>query len=201
LWALVESLLPPGEAGLYNEAMMELGRLICRPRHPACGSCPVQRHCLAFQVGVQEARPVKAPRRASPHYDVVAGVIEGQDAQAGRLLITQRPPDGLLGGLWEFPGGKQEAGESLQEALARELMEELGIRVEVSEFLVQVKHAFTHFRITLHAFACRHVGGDPARLKVADFAWVALDDLDRYAFGKADQRVIQELRERPNRLL
>ena len=201
LWALAELLLPPGEAGLYNEALMELGRLICRPRRPACGNCPVQAHCRAFQLGVQDSRPVKAPRKPTPHYDVVAGVIEGQGAQASRLLIAQRPAEGLLGGLWEFPGGKQETGESLEAALARELMEELGIRVEVGEFLVRVKHAFTHFKITLHAFACRHTGGDPACLMVADFAWVTLDELERYAFGKADQQIIKELKERPQRLL
>ncbi len=201
LWALAESLVPPGEAGDFNEALMELGRVICKPRAPLCQECPVRDHCQAFAAGTQVERPVKRPRSPTPHYDVAAGVVYEQGEQATRMLIAQRPAEGLLGGLWEFPGGKQEDGESLPQALARELREELGITVDVGDFLVQVKHAFTHFRITLHAFECRHTGGEPAALGVADFAWVTLADMDRYAFGKADQAIIAELRERPHRLL
>jgi len=201
VWALAESLIPPGAAGQYNESLMELGRVICKPRQPECGVCPIPAHCAAYRLGVQEQRPVKAPRKPTPHYDVVAGVIHGQDGQQGRILIAQRPAEGLLGGLWEFPGGKLEPGETLPEALVRELREEMDITVEVGAFLVKVRHAFTHFKITLHAFECRITSGEPARIGVADFAWVTLDELDRYAFGKADQGIIAELRERPRRLL
>jgi A/G-specific adenine glycosylase len=132
---------------------------------------------------------------------VVAGVIDGQGAEAGRFLIAQRPAQGLLGGLWEFPGGKQEDGESLPAALVRELEEELGIGVQVGDFIIRVRHAFTHFRITLHAFSCRHVSGEPQALAVARFAWVTLEEMDSYAFGRADQQIIAALRERPFRLL
>ncbi len=201
LWALAESLVPAGEAGDFNQSLMELGRVICRPRRPLCVSCPVEAHCLARQRGVQAQRPVKTRPAPTPHYDVAAGVIYGQGEQAGRFLIAQRPLEGLLGGLWEFPGGKQEPGETLPQTLARELREELAIEVEVGDFLVRVKHAFTHFRITLHAYECRHVAGEPQALGVASFAWVMPDELDRYAFGKADQDIIAALRERPHRLL
>jgi A/G-specific adenine glycosylase len=198
LWRLAGELVPAGRAGDYNQALMELGRVVCRPRSPDCAACPVRSHCRAFAAGVQHARPVKAPRPPVPHYDVAAGVVYGQD---GRILIAQRPLDGLLGGLWEFPGGKQEPGETLQAALARELREELAIEVAVGALLVRVKHAFTHFKITLHAFECRHTGGEPAAREVADFAWVTLAEMDGYAFGKADQGVIEALREKPHRLL
>lgn len=201
LWALAEALLPADRPGDHNQAMMELGRVVCTPRRPRCAACPVRAHCAAFAAGVQAARPVKQPKAPTPHYDVAAGVIHGMGANAGYLLIAQRPADGLLGGLWEFPGGKQEPGESLPEALARELAEELAITVEVGERLVQVKHGFTHFRITLHAYECWHVAGEPAARGVADFAWVALDAMDAYAFGAADRRIIQALRARPSRLL
>ncbi len=200
LWRLAEALLPPGEAGDYNQALMELGRVICKPRRPLCGTCPVQAHCLAFREGVQEQRPARSTRTALPHYDVAAGVVYGSGEQEGRILIAQRPLDGLLGGLWEFPGGKREEGETLPEALVRELQEELGITVEVGPFLVKVRHAFTHFRITLHAYQCRHVAGEPVRRKAANFAWVTLEQMDDYAFGRADRRVIAELRGRPYRL-
>jgi A/G-specific adenine glycosylase len=111
------------------------------------------------------------------------------------MLIAQRPLDGMLGGLWEFPGGKQQEGESLDECLKREIQEELGFEIEVGELLVSVKHAYTHFRITLHAYHCRYLSGRPRSIEVADFAWVSLDQLDGYPFPVADQRVIAALLE------
>ena len=198
LWALAESLIPAGDsavvrAGDFNQAMMELGRTVCKPRRPLCDACPVAAHCAARAAGVQAQRPVRRRPAPTPHYDVAAGVIYNGDR---RILIAQRPAEGLLGGLWEFPGGKREPGESLPDALARELHEELGIRVRVGDLLLRVKHAFTHFRITLHAYECTHVGGEPVARGVADFAWVTLDEMDAYAFAAADRRVIAALRAR-----
>jgi A/G-specific adenine glycosylase len=110
-----------------------------------------------------------------------------------RFLIAQRPLDGLLGGLWEFPGGKQEANERLPQTLRREIMEELGMEIEIGRFLTQVKHAYTHFRITLHAFHARHLNGQPRHLEVKDHAWVRLPDLEAYAFAVTDQKIIAAL--------
>lgn len=198
LWALAEAWLPPERAGDYNQALMELGRVICRPRNPICRECPVQQYCQAFANGTQNQRPVKAKKAPTPHYDVTAGMIWNE---RGQLLIAQRPPEGLLGGLWEFPGGKRENGETLPECLQRELREELAIEVEVGDLFTVVQHGFTHFRITLHAFTCRYLGGEPQRLGVHDFAWVLPDDLRRYSFGKADREVIKALEERGRMLL
>jgi A/G-specific adenine glycosylase len=198
LWTMAEGLVPPSRPGDYNQAIMELGRTICKPRQPICSTCPLTAHCLAFQRGTQSERPVKAPKAKTPHYDVTAGVIYDE---AGQLLIAQRPAEGLLGGLWEFPGGKQEPGETLQECLTRELHEELAIRVEIGELLVKVKHAFTHFRITLHAYECRYLSGPPQAIGCADWRWVRLDELEHFAFGNADRQIIAELRKRPERLL
>jgi A/G-specific adenine glycosylase len=198
LWALAGSLVPAERPGDYNQAMMELGRTICKPRQPRCRACPVAAHCLAFRHGTQDQRPVKAPRPQTPHYDVAAGIIWNDQ---GQILIAQRRAEGLLGGLWEFPGGKLEPGETLPECLTRKLAEELAIRVEVSDLLLIVRHAFTHFRITLHAFRCRYVSGPPQALGCADWRWVQLDELERFAFGHADRQIIQALRAQPQRLL
>jgi len=127
---------------------------------------------------------------------VVAAVIwlEGVPATNGLFLIARRPLDGLLGGLWEFPGGKREAGESLSEALQREIHEELGIEIRPGAFLTQLDHAYTHFRITLHTFHATYISGEAQNIGVADHAWVTLGDLDGYAFAVTDRKIIDRLR-------
>lgn len=202
LWQIAADWVPAERPGDYNQALMELGQRICRPRDPECGDCPLGDLCLAKQRGTQTMRPVKAPKTPIPHYDVAAGLIWHNE----QLLIAQRPPDGLLGGLWEFPGGKRENGETLEACLRRELREELAIDVEVGALFVKVKHAFTHFKITLYAYECRYRGAIapysmPQALGAQAWTWVNPSDLDAYAFGKADRDVIRALRQRPQQLL
>jgi A/G-specific adenine glycosylase len=198
LWKLAEEWLPSQRTGDYNQALMELGRTVCKPRNPLCDECPIQAHCLAFARGTQNQRPVKKAKAATPHYDVAAGMIWND---AGQLLIAQRPLEGLLGGLWEFPGGKLEAGETLPECLNRELREELAIEVEVGDLFTVVQHAFTHFKITLYAFTCRYQSGTPQAIGVKNWAWVLPADVEKYSFGKADREVIRAMNERKNMLL
>ncbi len=198
LWDIAAQLVPAQAPGDYNQALMELGQTLCTPRNPQCDACPVRADCRAYAAGTQAERPVKSKRAPSPHYDVTAGLIRDE---AGRLLIAQRPDDKLLGGLWEFPGGKQEPDETLPGCLARELREELGIGVTVGAFFMQVKHAFTHFKITLHVFECVWGGDPPQALDCADWRWVTEADLDHFAFGKADRHIIAELRARKDKLL
>ena len=192
LWELAGQLVPPGRAAPWNEALMELGRRVCVPGNPRCDACPISPHCAALRRSVQHERPVKRPKPRLPYYDVTAAVIRRDD---GRLLIAQRPLDGMLGGLWEFPGGKRESGETLEECLKREIREELAIEIEVNKQIGVVKHAYSHFRISLYAFDCRHVAGSPATIGVADFAWVRLEELGRYAFPTTDQKIIAILQD------
>ncbi|MCO6449983.1 MAG: A/G-specific adenine glycosylase [Caldilineales bacterium] len=190
LWQLAEDLLDTENPGLFNEALMELGAIICLPQNPTCANCPVREHCLARKNGSQYERPVRSVRKRTPHFDVVAGVIQHPD---GRILIAQRPTDGMLGGLWEFPGGKVKNGESQVAALQRELSEELGIETEVGAHVISLDHAYTHFRITLHAYFARIRSGTPQSLGVADWRWVTADELDRFAFARTDRRIIEVL--------
>lgn len=184
------SLVPGERPGEFNQALMELGQRICAPASPACHRCPLAAHCLSRQRGTQLERPVRPPRTRTPHHDVAAGVIWRED---GRFLIARRPLDGLLGGLWTFPGGRQERGETLPETLRRGIREALAIDVDVDRPLVRVEHAYTHFRITLHAFHARHLQGMPRHAGVDDHAWVTLEDLDDYAFAVTDQKIIARL--------
>jgi A/G-specific adenine glycosylase len=190
LWHLAESLLPPGQAGDFNQALMDLGATICTPRTPLCGQCPLADTCQAHLSGQEEQFPVRRERSPSPHYEVAAGIVWNG---AGHFLIAQRPFEGLLGGLWEFPGGKRKPGETLPECLRRELIEELAIEVDVGALLTVVQHAYTHFRITLHAFHCQLARGHPRKLGCVDWAWITLDDIDGYAFSAADHKIIAAL--------
>lgn len=198
LWEIAEKWVPDENPGDYNQALMELGRLVCRPKNPDCAACPIQARCAAYALGVQAERPIKRKKAPTPHYDVTAGLIRNP---TGQLLITKRPDNKLLGGLWEFPGGKQEPDESLPDCLARELKEELAIDVSVGEFFIQVRHAYTHFKITLHVFECTYDGVAPTCIDCADFKWVTEAELDDFAFSAADRQVIAALRDRPQMLL
>lgn len=186
-----ERLLPEGRASTFNQAMMELGSLVCTPRSPRCPECPVSAHCRARHLEDPAILPIKPRKKRKPHYDVTAGIIHGED---GRILLAQRPFSGLLGGLWEFPGGKQEPDESLETCLKRELREELEIEVRVDRRLVSVRHAYTHFSITLHAFECIHLSGEPQAIDCADWRWIRPEELERFALPRADRKVLDALR-------
>lgn len=192
LWALAQRLVPADRPGDYNQALMELGQTICTTTKPGCSLCPLRRLCLAAARGTQLERPQRPPRQRTPHYDVVAGIIWRAD---GRFLIAQRPLQGLLGGLWEFPGGKCEPGESHAQALRREIQEELALDIVVGPPQISLKHAYTHFRITLHAYHARYQGGQPQHLGVMDHAWVTLAELETYAFAATDRQIIESLRQ------
>ena len=201
LWELAEQHLPPGRAGDYNQALMDFGATLCTPRAPDCMHCPLAEHCQARALGVQELRPVIKPRPAIPHYTVTAAVIADAGVrkpagvcQSGPLyLIAQRPAHGLLGGLWEFPGGKLQQGEDLPACLRREICEELGAEIEVDELLGVYRHAFTHFRITLHAFRCTLIQHEPRPIQVADIRWVKPEEMGSYPMGKIDRQIAKEL--------
>ncbi len=192
LEALAESMLPSGHAGHFNQALMDLGATVCSSP-PRCPLCPIREWCEARREGIQNDLPIRATRTQRPHRDVTAGVIWDGD---GHFLITQRPLDGMLGGLWEFPGGKRRPGEALPTCLQREIHEELAIEIRVDDLLCKVEHAFTHFYMTLYAFECQWVGGNPQRLGCTDLQWVTLEHLERYAFPVADQKIITFLRAR-----
>jgi A/G-specific adenine glycosylase len=199
LWTLAREIAeasPPGEAGVVNEGLMELGATICVPQNPRCLLCPLNDLCLAAARGVQNQRPVIPPKKQTPHYDVAAGVIWRGDPFRSDLLIAQRPQHGMLGGLWEFPGGKIEAEDAdLPACLRREIAEELGVLIKVGEAVTVVKHAYTHFRITLHAFHARLIEGEPQAIGCADWRWVTLETLANFPFPVTDQKIIAALQE------
>ena len=200
LWALADSLLPPGRAGDYNQALMDLGATVCLPRAPLCLLCPVREQCAAFRLGLQAERPVVPARRAQPMRHEVAGVIRKGD----RVLLVQRAADGLLGGLWAFPachlpaslpvgspvgaaaGAANDNEETRAAALARLLRDDFGLTVALGPAGPTLRHTFTHFRLTVWVVPGAWQAG---RLRAGATArrWVRVSALGDYAMGKTDR--------------
>jgi A/G-specific adenine glycosylase len=187
-WA--DELLVNGRSGEFNEAMMELGALVCLPKNPKCTECPMKKVCSALIEGKPSAYPVMEKKAKVPHIVVGAAVTMNS---RGEVLIAQRKQDDMLGGLWEFPGGKQEPGETIEECIARELLEEIGIKTVVGEHLMTVKHAYSHFTMTMHVYRTKILSGRPRPIQCADYAWVKVPNLGKYAYSKADLQVVARL--------
>lgn len=190
LWGLARDLIPTGEASFFNQALMDLGATICTPKKPRCLTCPLYEVCEARQHNEQDLLPIKVKRPKTPHYDLGVGIVWKDD----QFLLVQRPKEGLLGGLWEFPGGEQNDGETLEGCITRHIKEKLGVKIKVKQHITTVKHGFTHFKITVHAFACKFISGKPKPNGVEDWAWSNFEKLDNYALPKATHKVIQDLK-------
>jgi A/G-specific adenine glycosylase len=188
---IADELLDRKKPGTFNQAMMELGAIVCRPRQPLCGSCPVQNKCRANQSGTVLDYPVKLKKQPPPLYRIAVGVI----FKNGRVLITRRKPSGLLGGLWEFPGGKIQKGESPDAACIREIKEEVNLTIEVDSHLSRVKHAYTHFKIVMDVFCCSYVSGRVALSGPVDHRWIKLSTIKKYPLPKANHKFLPELKE------
>ena len=195
LWEYAAANLPAGQAGEYNQALMDLGAVICTPRAPDCPQCPLVDECQAYALGVQEERPVTAKKPVIPHHTVTAAVIQRDE----RVLIARRPANGLLGGMWEFPGGKVQPGEDLASCLQREICEELDVQIQVGARLGVYRHAYTHFRVTLHAFHCRLLNGsEPKPIQASALHWAAIEELADFPMGKIDRQISQDLIQTPD---
>jgi A/G-specific adenine glycosylase len=190
LHAFLIKVFPADAAGDFNQALMELGALLCRSRDPQCLSCPVRYACRAVREGTQEIIPRPGSLRTEKQ-EVVVAVIE----RDGRFLIQQRPAGGLLAGLWEFPGGKVEPGESLTAALKREIREELGAEIDGIRRLTTVRHTYTRFQVTLHAY--RSVLRDPGFKAGPTRRWVTLSSIRKYPLPSGSVKIVDLLAGKP----
>ena len=193
LWKQSELLLDPQRPREFNQALMDLGATVCTPRQPCCGDCPWQAHCAAYAAGNPADYPVKDAPRELPFQVIGVGVVLNE---VGEVLIDQRLNEGLLGGLWEFPGGKQEPGEAIEATIRRELEEELAIVVEVGEELITLEHAYSHKRLRFVVHLCRWLSGEPQPLAAQQVRWVEPRQLGEFPFPAANARIIAALQQR-----
>jgi A/G-specific adenine glycosylase len=182
-------LLDHRHPGIFNQAMMELGAIICKPGKPKCNACPVCSLCHANRTGSVDKFPKRIKPPKTPLHHIAVGVIYKND----HMLITRRKLEGLLGGLWEFPGGKIKKHETPESACVREIKEEVNLGVTVTGHIAQVKHAYTHFKILMDVFSCRYVSGEVKLNGPIDFRWIMRQEIEQYPFPKANHKFIHLL--------
>jgi A/G-specific adenine glycosylase len=182
-------LLPSGEARNFNQAMMEFGALVCRPKGYLCGICPFQSHCLSFKRGTVDLRPVSLPPKKTIAIEMACGVV----TRNGKLFIQKREEDDVWAGLWEFPGGRLEKGETPEQTVVREFLEETEWRITLLEKIGLVQHAYMHYRVTLHGFFCELDEGNadkPVLHAAQECKWVRFDELAEYGFPAGHRKLI-----------
>lgn len=186
---LANELLDVNDPATFNQAVMELGALVCKPTKPDCDICPLSKQCLALKNEHLEVLPIKKKKAPVPHYSMAVGVIFKKD----KVLIVRRPEEKMLGGLWEFPGGRLQAKESAENACARIIAEKVNLNVDIESKLTRIQHAYTHFKITADIFICTLVSGRVRRNGPTDHQWVSLNALERYPFPGSNHKFISKL--------
>ena len=185
-------LLDHQKPGDFNQAMMELGATICRPKNPQCVTCPISVFCKAFKTNQQNKYPVVIKSKPIPQFHITVGIIH----RNGQFLITQRKINGLLGGMWEFPGGRVKQGENVAHVCKRRIKERINLDVEIDGFLTRIDHAYTHFKIIVDAFECRFDAGTILLNGPLDYRWISASEIDNFPFHAAHHKIISLLKEK-----
>ena len=191
LWKKAEDLVPIRRPGDFNQALMELGAIVCIPASPTCQQCPLRTICKAFLKKRINEFPPSKKTNSSKKIEVSAGII----IKNKKVYIQQRMKNGLMGGLWEFPGGKKEQGESSEECLRREIMEELRVKIVSLNKVMTIKHAYTQFRVTLTVFNCKLQKKKIRPDGCEQWKWVSLSNLKKYPFPAANVKIVKYLTE------
>ena len=187
LWEVASALLPARRVGEFNQALMELGALICTPTAPRCPHCPLASECSARRLGLQDS----IPPRAAPPAPVAVREVAVVVSRGPRVLLAQRPDEGRWAGLWEFPHAPLEPGETPDGAVARFLPDLTGLQAEVSADLLTLRHTITRHRITMVCLAARYLAGRFRSTFYRQGKWVRTGDLATYPVS-APQRQLAE---------
>ncbi len=181
LWKISESLIPKGFSNPFNQALMDLGSMICTPKDPECDRCPFHRFCKGGASGNPEKFPTKGIKKTIPHVESVSAVIK----KNGKVLLNKRPPVGLLGGLWEFPNWRIEGKQRMRLRLRNFIKKEMGMNVNVKESIGTFKQTFSHFKLTLQVFHCQ-----PLNEKTKG-KWVSIRNLHLFPMSRIHRRIAE----------
>jgi len=191
IWQKANELLPRGKARQFNQALMELGALVCLAKNPRCKICPIKNHCQSFNLNLVADRPVLQDPPKTIFIEMATGILELD----GRILIQKRKPKGVWANLWEFPGGRLEPGETPEMALVREYLEETELVVGNLKKITAVQHSYTIYRVTLHCYFCSLLDGrnEPVLHGAQEYRWVKPHELSDYALPAGHRKLIRHL--------
>ncbi|MGA2468750.1 MAG: A/G-specific adenine glycosylase [Thermodesulfobacteriota bacterium] len=188
LWGISEFLIPKGRSNPFNQALMDLGSMLCTPKDPQCPHCPLQNFCKGKASGNPERYPTKGSKKKIPHINAISAVIK----RDGKVLLNRRPPKGLLGGLWEFPNWKSE-GRKNRRWLTNRIRNEMGVSVNVKELIGTFHQTFSHFKLTLHVYHCQGID------RKKGGRWVSFRELSLFPMSKLHRRIAQTLSKNPRK--
>jgi A/G-specific adenine glycosylase len=205
---LAQGLIPAGEAGAFNQALMELGATVCTPRTPHCLTCPVQVHCAGRLAGIAEALPVKTKAKPPRPERRAVALVVGSGAYAGQLLIRQRTQDGLLARMWELPHAElpvlgaagvvapEESHDGVMAFLQERLAAADGIGLVPMEWLMNAEHTFSHIHWDMLVYRCSftaviQAAEAPSSLP-PQYRWLNLNEMEQYPFPNVFLRIINE---------
>jgi A/G-specific adenine glycosylase len=189
VFSRLQSVIALVDPSSFNQGVMELGATLCKPKNPRCVQCPLAYDCWALKHGRVGDIPLKTKIGKVPHIEVGAAIIW----HGNKILITKRPEGKMLAGLWEFPGGKQEPTELIQDTIIREILEETSLAIRLKGELGVYRHAYSHFTLRLHAW---HAVPDDIEKLIIDgpYKWVSVDELSDFPFPEVDRKIIRDLR-------
>jgi A/G-specific adenine glycosylase len=183
LWKISESLIPKGFSNPFNQALMDLGAMLCTARDPQCPRCPLHHLCKGRASGNPERYPPKRQKKKIPHIEAVSAVIH----KDGKVLLNQRPPKGLLGGLWEFPNWRIEGKQRMR--LRNFIQKKMGMNVKVEESFGIFRQTFSHFKLTLHVFNCQPLNGK------GKGKWIPIQKLHLLPMSRIHRRIAETINE------
>ena len=189
LWKISESLIPKGDASFFNQGLMDLGAMTCTPKEPQCSQCPLREFCKGKASGEPERFPTKTTRKKIPHIEAISAVIR----KNGTVLLQQRPPEGLLGGLWEFPNWKNEENGGPRSKLRNYIKKDMGMIAEVRGVIGTFRQTFSHFKLTLHVYDCESKDG------MERGRWVPIKNLSLFPMSRIHRRIAQAIDEKTRR--
>lgn len=185
-------ILPPGQAAEFNQALMDLGASVCTPQKPDCPNCPLNQHCQAYLQGIQAHLPIRKTRQELPEVPRAAAIL----FKGEQVLVGRRPAEGLLGGLWEFPGLDLKPVIDPLDQLIEWLQREVGIRAGQWQPAGSYQHAYSHFKVQVDAYQANWVEGQPKPTVHSELRWHPVGQLDQLPMGKVDRAIASDLPKR-----